>query len=90
MPTATVTSKGQITIPQQVRDAMGLQAGSKVDFVAADGGFKVVALQTSAPGLKGRFAGRVAKPVSVAAMDRAIAAATGDRDSRATRRAGKR
>lgn len=36
--TATLTSKGQITIPQQVRDALGLKAGQKVDFhVLPDG-----------------------------------------------------
>lgn len=29
---ATVTSKGQITLPRAVRDALGLQAGSEVDF----------------------------------------------------------
>ena len=32
MPTATVTSKGQITIPAKVRKKLGLTAGSKVDF----------------------------------------------------------
>ena len=30
MPT-TVTSKGQVTIPKQVRDGLGLKAGSKVE-----------------------------------------------------------
>ena len=34
----TVTSKGQVTIPKQMRDYLGLQPGSKVDFsYAADG-----------------------------------------------------
>jgi antitoxin PrlF len=28
----TVTSKGQVTIPKHVRDAMGLRAGAKVTF----------------------------------------------------------
>ena len=28
----TVTSKGQITIPKQVRDALGLMPGSQVEF----------------------------------------------------------
>jgi AbrB family looped-hinge helix DNA binding protein len=73
MPTATLTSKGQITVPQSVRRALGLQAGTKVDFVQTSDGFKVVALHAGAVTLKGRFAGRVARPVSVAAMDEAIA-----------------
>lgn len=74
MPTATLTSKGQITIPQAVRAALGLHAGTKVDFVPVADGFKLVPLRNEASSLKGRFAGRVAKPVSIAAMDQAIAA----------------
>jgi AbrB family looped-hinge helix DNA binding protein len=38
MPTATVTSKGQITIPIQVRKALGLDAGDKIDFVETEKG----------------------------------------------------
>jgi antitoxin PrlF len=34
---ATLTSKGQVTIPKEIRDAMGLEAGSMVDFVQRDG-----------------------------------------------------
>ena len=30
---ATITSKGQVTIPKRVRDQLGLKAGSKVEFV---------------------------------------------------------
>jgi len=32
MPTATMTSKGQITIPIKVRKALGLRPGVRVDF----------------------------------------------------------
>ena len=32
MPSATVTSKGQITIPVKVRKALGLKPGVRVDF----------------------------------------------------------
>ena len=34
----TVTSKGQVTIPKPVRDRLGIQPGSKVDFEVADDG----------------------------------------------------
>jgi antitoxin PrlF len=30
--TTTLTVKGQVTIPKQIRDAMGLEPGSAVDF----------------------------------------------------------
>jgi antitoxin PrlF len=33
---STVTSKGQITIPLEVRDRLGLRQGDKVVFVLAD------------------------------------------------------
>nr|WP_315239432.1 AbrB/MazE/SpoVT family DNA-binding domain-containing protein [uncultured Albidiferax sp.] len=74
MPTATLTSKGQITIPLALRTALGLHAGAKLDFVRQDDGFKVVPLRNGVETLKGRFAGRVTKAVSLAAMDDAIAA----------------
>ena len=32
MPTATITSKGQVTIPKKVRDQLGLQAGDILSF----------------------------------------------------------
>ncbi len=34
---ATVTSKGQITIPKRVRDQLGLKPGSRVEFVLVKG-----------------------------------------------------
>lgn len=83
MPIATLTSKGQITVPQSVRHALGLHAGTKVDFVPVAGGYKVVPLHNDAPTLKGRFAGRVSKPVSVESMDEAIAAEASARNARA-------
>ena len=38
MPTATLTSKGQVTIPVQVRTALGLDTGDKIDFVEIENG----------------------------------------------------
>ncbi|MHC4471431.1 MAG: AbrB/MazE/SpoVT family DNA-binding domain-containing protein [Planctomycetota bacterium] len=32
MPVATVTSKGQVTIPKAIRDFLGLRSGDRVDF----------------------------------------------------------
>ena len=36
MPT-TLTSKGQVTIPKHIRDALGLLPGMQVEFAAYDG-----------------------------------------------------
>jgi AbrB family looped-hinge helix DNA binding protein len=38
MPTATITSKGQITIPIEVRNALKLKAGDKIDFYETEVG----------------------------------------------------
>jgi antitoxin PrlF len=44
MTTATVTSKGQITIPANVRLALQVKPGDRVEFVEVDPGrFEVVA-----------------------------------------------
>ena len=37
MPVAKITSKGQITLPKEVRDRMGLKAGDEVSFVEIEG-----------------------------------------------------
>jgi AbrB family looped-hinge helix DNA binding protein len=43
MPTATVTSKGQITIPRDVRRELKLVAGSKVEFIPdGNGWYRIV------------------------------------------------
>ena len=42
MPTATVTSKGQITIPKSVRDELGLRVGDRVAFRTLEDGQVVV------------------------------------------------
>jgi AbrB family looped-hinge helix DNA binding protein len=38
MPTSTLTSKGQITLPKRVRERLGLRPGDRVDFEIEDGG----------------------------------------------------
>ena len=73
MTAATITSKGQITIPKEVRDALGVGVGDRVEFVAEEKGvYKVVAATRDVSHLKGIVA-RPQKPVSLEAMKRAIA-----------------
>lgn len=38
----TLTVKGQVTIPKQIRDALGLKPGMPVDFAVNDGGEVVI------------------------------------------------
>jgi antitoxin PrlF len=73
MTTATVTTKGQITIPASVRHALKVEAGDRVEFIeVGPGRFEFFAATGSATALKGMF-GKPAKPVSIDDMNRVIA-----------------
>ena len=41
MPTATLTTKGQVTIPANVRQRLGLTSGDRIEFVEIEGGFAI-------------------------------------------------
>ena len=72
MPTATMTSKGQITIPIQVRTALGLDAGDKIDFVEFEKGqFKMIPRTASIRDLKGCIP-KLDHVVTIEEMDQAI------------------
>ena len=72
--TAIVTNEGQITIPAEVRQALQVGAGDRVDFVQIEPGqFLFVAANRSVMELEGMF-GKVAKKMSIADMNKAIAA----------------
>ena len=74
MTTATITSKGQITIPTSVRQALALDAGDRVEFIQIESGqFLFVAMNRSVTELKGMF-GKPAKVVSIKDMNRAAVA----------------
>jgi antitoxin PrlF len=71
---ATVTSKGQITIPAQVRAKLGIDAGDRIEFVEVEKGqFAIIAATRSVQELNGMFRGRRSKPVTVEEMNAAIA-----------------
>ncbi len=75
MTTASVTSKGQITIPVAVREAMHVRAGDRVEFVEIEPGrYEFVAATRPITALKGMF-GKASKPVSIEQMNAVIAAA---------------
>jgi antitoxin PrlF len=71
MATATLTSKGQTTIPKNVRDHLRLQAGDRIEFVLADNAVILRPATRKVTDLKG-FLPKPAKPVSLDDMDAAI------------------
>ena len=72
MSTATITSKGQVTIPALVRTALGIGAGDRVEFVQVEPGrFEIVAATRSIIALKGLIR-KPAFPVTIEAMNEAI------------------
>ena len=73
MSIATVTTKGQVTIPKPVREALRLAAGDRVEFVdLGNGRFELIAVTRDVTELRGML-GPAATPVSTAAMDNAVA-----------------
>jgi len=74
MAIATITSKGQVTIPVRVRQALGLDSGDRIEFVEiAKNQFAILPATGSVRELKGLLRDRTKKPVSIEEMHRAIA-----------------
>jgi antitoxin PrlF len=77
MSVGTMTSKGQITIPVDVRRDLGLHPGSRVAFIRTQAGtYEIRSESASVRDLKGTIP-RPQKPVTLEDMDRAIAQAAG-------------
>jgi AbrB family looped-hinge helix DNA binding protein len=75
MPTATVTSKGQITIPQPVRRRLGLKTGDRVEFVYGEGGVVLRPKRLPFERLRGLLKDLAETRLTVREMDQAIARA---------------
>jgi len=73
MPSATVTSKGQVTIPKSIRRALDVEAGDRLDFVVEEPGCVVVRVGAAdVSGLKGLLHRPGRRPVSIDEMNAAI------------------
>jgi AbrB family looped-hinge helix DNA binding protein len=73
MPTATLTSKGQLTLPKPIRDRLRLAAGDRVDFVVKDDGTVVLRPVTvDVRDLRGLLERKGRKPLSIEAMNAVI------------------
>ncbi len=72
MPTAKLTSKGQLTVPREVRTLLGLRTGDHVAFVVRDDGtVSVEAEKKSLMRLRGILHPKV-KGVTIEDMNEAI------------------
>jgi len=72
VPTATLTSKGQTTIPKAVRDYLGLQLGDRIDFILLDGKVLLQPATVDVRSLKGILYRPGRKTVTVEAMSSAV------------------
>lgn len=73
MSTATLTSKGQVTIPANVRRELNVDTGDRLEFVQIEPGrYEIVPATRSVRELKGLF-GKAARTVSIEQMNRTIA-----------------
>ena len=74
MPRATVTSKGQITLPKDIRMHLGVGAGDRVEFrITPDGTVTVTPQEGSVRRLFGILGRPDLADISVEAMDSAVA-----------------
>ena len=74
MTTATMTSKGQVTIPAEVRHRMGLDAGDRIEFVELEsGGYAIKPAIDDVRSLKGLLR-KPSAPITVEDMNAAIRA----------------
>lgn len=72
MPTATITSKGQITVPKEIREHLGVAPGDRLSFQIGSGGEVVVESEpVDVRSLRGMLKHR-GRSVSLEAMDRAV------------------
>ena len=73
MPLATISSRGQITIPADVRATLSLKKGDKVNFIIIGNEVKFLPVTKDITTLKG-FIKKPSKPVSIEEMNETIKA----------------
>ena len=79
MASATITSKGQITIPKDIRSQLGLESGDRIAFSVDDDGFvRFVPVTKDVTELKG-IVPKPAKAVSIEDMKASVVAKAGRR-----------
>jgi antitoxin PrlF len=81
MATVTLTSKGQLTLPRQLREALGLAPGARLQASIDRHGRLVLVPSKYEPEDLFRHRPKVNRVMSTDDMDRAIAAAAGSEDA---------
>jgi len=72
VPVATLTSKGQITIPKEIREQLKVQTGDRIEFfVGTNGQITIFPATSDVTTLKGLIP-KPGRPVTLAAMKAAI------------------
>lgn len=73
MASASITSKGQVTIPKEIREYLKLKTGSKIDFIIdEDGQVKVIPLNVPVETLSGMLHRPGMKAATIEEMEAAI------------------
>ena len=86
MPTATITSKGQITLPREVREHLHVREGDRVEFeINREGEVRVRPMTGAVEELFGMLRRPGARPRSLAEIDEGIAALARKEDERVRR-----
>jgi antitoxin PrlF len=79
---ATLTSKGQITLPKEIRDRLGLDAGSMLDFqILEDNTITARQVKPDARRIRGLLKSPHAIPLTVEQMDEAVSKRLRDRQA---------
>jgi antitoxin PrlF len=84
MAVGTMTSKGQVTVPKEVRDELGLEAGTKLWFVRTPQGYVLRSAHNSVMALAG-IVTYDGPSVTVEGMDAAVGEYLAQDDSRIRR-----
>lgn len=82
MSTATLTSKGQMTLPKEVRSDLNLQPGDKIDFVKIGGRYELRPRNRNAADLAGMLHRPGMRSKTIEEMDEGIAEAVRERNER--------
>lgn len=79
MPTATLTSKGQLTVPKAIRDQLHLRPGDRLEFtLERDGTLRVSPLTRRVAEVFGMFAHRAARAYSAEQLNEELGRAFRD------------